>query len=435
MARLTYGLLAAVFVATAVAGFFGVNMWYASRGAHPGDSAAQTLARLLTPDAKTLFGKDRLSVLVLGIDYNYDDKDQPFSKGARSDTIMAVSLDLAGTTVHELSVPRDMDVVLPNGQEEKINAAYAQGGPSEAKAVVAKFLGLSGFDRYVVLRVDAARDLIDALGGVDVDVRNADALRHAGANGPIDYDDSWGHLHVHLKPGPQHLTGTAAMGYARFRHDWCSDPCRIERQQQVVHAIVQRLGHDRLNTLTHLQPLLATIKKDVDTDLSATEQLSLAAAYAGVSTAAIRTAQVPYRTSKDLPLAGNVLVADETVKAQLVAAAFGPGQSPAGAPPSSAPAPNGIHVTVENGSGERGLAAKVAQALTMRGYVIDDIRDAGSFGYARTIVLATSERRTVGDRVRGELRLPADELQIAPAALTAPVSDVTVIVGRDYSTR
>lgn len=434
MAKLRYVRLFALLLVAAAAGFVGNKYWSVAHS-HPGESPQQTIARIFLPSPETVFGKDRLSVLILGIDYNYDDNDQPFSKGARSDSIMAASLDFPTRTIRELSVPRDMDVVLPNGEEDKINAAYADGGVPEAKAVIAKFLGIPGFDRYVVLRVDATRDLINAIGGVDVDVENSDALRHEGPNGPIDYDDNWGHLHVHLKPGLQHLDGDQAIGYARFRHDWCSDPCRIMRQQQVIRAIVSRLENDRLNTLTHIQSLVAAMNKDVETDLTTPEELTLGAAFADVSLAAVKTAQIPYVVSKDLPLAGDVIVPDDHAKAELVAQLFGPEPLPPPSPPPgalAAIAPNTIHVTVENGTGERGLAKKVADALSERGFVIDDVRDARSFEYANTEIHAKPDRPFVGDKVRAELGLPAAQLTLDQDVLATQVSDVTVIVGRDY---
>jgi LCP family protein required for cell wall assembly len=306
----------------AIGALCGFGFWSAPARAHAG-AAIRPIVERFVPPPETLFKKDRLAILVLGIDYNYTDGDQPFSAGARSDTIMAVSLDLATRTVRELSVPRDMDVVLPNGREDKINAAYSDGGPSEAEDVVARFLGIPKFDRYVVLRINAASDLINALGGVTVDVKNSDALKGAGPNGPVDYDDNWGHLHVHLAPGPQKLDGEQAVGYARFRHDWCSDPCRIMRQQQVIRAIVDRLERNKLNTLMHVQQLLDVARKDIQTDITGTEQLSLAGAYSGVGLASIKTEQVPYVSDKELP-AGDVIVADEKAKAELVARLFGP---------------------------------------------------------------------------------------------------------------
>jgi LCP family protein required for cell wall assembly len=433
--KLKFGLPVAGLLLATILGYVGTSYWFAER-AHPDQTPQQAIARIFIPSSQSVFGKDRLAVLILGIDYNYTDGDIEYSKGARSDTIMTASLDFPAKSVRELSVPRDMDVVLPNGREDKINAAYAEGGPAEAKAVIAKFLGLPGFDRYVVLRVDATKDIINALGGVDVDVENSDALRHQGANGPIDYDDNWGHLHVHLKPGLQHLSGDQAVGYARFRHDWCSDPCRIMRQQQVIRAVVNRLEHNQLNTLVHIQSLLAVARKDVETDLTPQEELSLATDYANLNMASIKTEQVPYIADKDLPLAGNVIIADERAKAELVAKLFGPEAPPPTTvtPPEAlaAIAPNSVHVTVENGSGERGLASKVAQALASRGFVVDAVRDADSFGYATTEIHAKPDRPLVADKVRNELGFPDAELKIDTASLTTSLSDVTVILGRDY---
>ena len=110
------------------------------------------------------------------------------------------------------------------------------------------------------------KDLIDAIGGVDVAIETSDCLRYKTGctDGHIDYDDAWGHLHVHEVEGTHHLDGTRAVGYARFRHDWCSDPCRIMRQQQVVKAIVSRLqGAGFAGNLTRIPPIVAVVNKDV----------------------------------------------------------------------------------------------------------------------------------------------------------------------------
>lgn len=90
----------------------------------------QAIAQYFVPSAQSLFGTDRLAVLILGIDYNYDERDIEYSAGARSDTIMAVS--------------RDMDVILPSGQEEKINAAYAEGASKRRTRSSRSFWASSG---------------------------------------------------------------------------------------------------------------------------------------------------------------------------------------------------------------------------------------------------------------------------------------------------
>jgi LCP family protein required for cell wall assembly len=232
---------------------------------------------------------------------------------------MAVNLDFPAHRIYELSVPRDMVATLPDGRQAKINEAQSQGGIRESESVVASWLGIPPFDRYVLLRIDATKDLIDALGGVDVDVENSDALKHAGKNGPIDYDDSWGHLHVHLQPGFQHLDGEHAVGYARFRHDWCSDPCRIMRQQQVIRAMIGKVQHDRLNALLHAQALLDVARKDVETDLTPPEQLAVLMSFAHAGPGDLRTAQIPYVASIDLPGFGDSILPDQAAKRNLVA--------------------------------------------------------------------------------------------------------------------
>ncbi|HEY5350734.1 MAG TPA: LCP family protein [Candidatus Lustribacter sp.] len=309
--------LFAMFLAAGAAGF-AIDR-YAGSALGWVTNRAAAVREIAAPDPAQLFGKDAVRVFIAGLDYDYDANDQETSKHARTDIIMAVRLDFARHRIDELSVPRDMVAVMPNGQRAKINQAQSDGGINESQSVVARWLGVSGFDRYVVLRIDTTKDLIDALGGVDVEVENSDALRHAGPNGPIDYDDGWGHLHVHLKPGLQHLTGAQALGYARFRHDWCSDPCRIMRQQQVIRSMIDRIEHDRFNTLAHATALLAVIGKDIDTNMTPAEELATAMTFSHVSVRDIHTAQVPYVGTIDLPGYGDSILPDEAKKQALVA--------------------------------------------------------------------------------------------------------------------
>jgi len=272
------------------------------------------------PPPQALFGKDSIRALVVGLDYDYDRADQETSAHSRSDIIMALNLDLDRGRIYELSVPRDMVATMPGGRQAKINEAQSEGGITESQAVVSQWLGIPGFDRYVVLRIDTMKDLINAIGGIDVFVKNSDCLRYGTgcAGNSIDYDDSWGHLHVHLKEGVHHLNGDQAVGYARFRHDWCSDPCRIMRQQQVVRAIVSKIKGGGLNTLSGINGLVGVISKDVQTNLSTREEISLAYALRNVTSSRIVTAQVPYVRVVDLPGYGDSIVADESEKVRLV---------------------------------------------------------------------------------------------------------------------
>jgi LCP family protein required for cell wall assembly len=404
----------------------------------------QEIVNIFIPPPEQLFAKDRISILVLGIDYNYTDRDIEYSSDSRSDTIFVLTFDFPTSGVSMLSVPRDMDVVLPNGHEDKINAAYADGGARESDQVIGSFLGLSKnpsgqyFDRYIVLRVDAAKDLINAIGGIDIAVMNSNAITHSGANGPIDYDDNWGHLHIHLKPGMQHLDGGQAVGYVRFRHDWCSDPCRILRQQQVMRTLVEKLKRDKFNDVAHIRDLLGVAKRDILTNLTFDEELSLATAFAQIDQRAIKTAQLPYSGNKSIA-AGDVLIPDQAADQKMTQEMI---MGPLGAPPTIPPSvvssikPSDLAVDVLNGSGVPGMAKKFATLLRTKGYNIGKVGNAETFGHAQTQILEHSRIFGAGERVRSDLAIIpglAVSADPAPAPSSGWKSDVTVIVGKDFA--
>src|SRR5262249_29650436 len=141
------------------------------------------------------------------LDRNWTRQDMPFTKGSRTDTIIAVSLDLTNRKAYALSVPRDLRVEIPDHGTSRINDAYRFGGIPLTLETIQNFLDVS-FDYYAIIKLGAVHRLVDAVGGLDVNVEKE-----------MDYDDNWGHLHVHLKIGKQHLDGEAVEGYARFRHD------------------------------------------------------------------------------------------------------------------------------------------------------------------------------------------------------------------------
>ena len=395
---------------------------------------ARSVQQFFVPDPRKLFGKDHVRVLLVGLDYDYDEKDQETSKQSRSDIIMAINLDLAKGRVSELSVPRDMVATMPDGKPGKINAAQSDGGIRESQTVVAHWLGIPGFDRYVVLRIDTAKDLVNAIGGVDVDIKNSDALKGTGRNGPIDYDDHWGHLAIHLKPGLQHLNGENAVAYARFRHDWCSDPCRIIRQQQLIHAVVDKLEHDRFNTLTHIQSLLAVVSKDVETNITAREQLSTAVAYAQLKPQDIATAQVPYTSTVALPDYGDSLVADESAKKRLVDAMLRSPEDDVTTGNAAAPRPGEIRIRVENGTHVAGLANRIAADLRLRGFVISDVADADSHDIAATQIHGRNDSAPALEVVRRALGsgLPVTAA-VADAPATTEPGSVVIVLGQDIA--
>lgn len=397
----------------------------------------QAISNVFIPSPDQVFGKPNLLVLVEGLDYDYNEKDEEYSTQARSDVIKAVNLDFGTKQVYVLSVLRDMAVVMPSGHEAKINEAQSDGGTPLAEKVISQFLGIPGFDRYIVVRINTAKDLINAVGGIDVNVQNSDPKDKS----PINYDDSWGHLHIHLKPGMQHLTGETAVGYMRFRHDWCGDPCRSKRQDQVIKALVDKLKGDKLNTLMHANDLVGVFRRDVTTNLSQGEMISLANYFMGLSPGDLHTAQVPYVGDKIIADGGDALIPDDAGKTRLV-------QSMLIAPPSPEPSPDAmalagvtpasVRIDIENGSGIEGAAHKVADALKAAGFTIGEVGDAQTDDHAVSEIHEHSHVSFAGAKVRAALpRIAAvpvvndGDPTAAPSA--SAVSDVTLIVGKDLA--
>ena len=406
----------------------------------------QVITGQFAASPQELFGKDHLLVLAEGLDYDYTDKDEEFSKQSRSDVIKAINLDFRTHKVYVLSIPRDTDVVLPNGDESKINQAQADGGVKEAQGVIARFLGIPGFDRYVVLRINTTKDLVNAIGGVNVYAKTSNCLMYHEecTGGRIDYDDNWGHLHIHFTEGMHHMNGDQAVAYARFRHDWCSDPCRIMRQNQVMQAALNKLRSDKFNTLVHLNDLIGVFHRDVDTNLTQQEEVALATSFADMPKNGLVTDTIKTLGDKELTYAGDVLVPDQAGIARQVQNMLLDPPVPTPSPDAAAIAainPFSVRVDVENGTSIPGAARRVAAVLKQKGFTIAEIGNASSEDFATTELREHSQITFAGLRVREALGKAAagahvvadSETPTPDATASTAQSDVTVIVGEDLA--
>jgi len=399
---------------------------------HDHDTFQRSLGRTLpiyVAPPEAVFDKDRVYLLVLGIDYNYDSKGMPYSKGARSDTIMVAGLDFPTRSVKLISVLRDSEATIDH-RDAKINEAYALGGEKLADRVIGDFLGLaphpdgSYFDRYVVINTNGLKEFVNAVGGVDVPVTET-----------MNYDDNWGQLHIHFKPGMIHMNGYQAQAYTRFREDACSDPCRTKRQQQVIRILLAKLKAQKFNDLLHIGQLMGVINHNVMTNLSFDEEKSLAWSFKDANLADLNHMDTIGYVDTKQTSTGEVVIPDTAQKTKLVAELLGPYANAARPPASaiSAVKPSAVHLVVENGSGVAGLAGTASVKLKKRGYVVDAVQNADTFGYDTTQIRPASTIPFVGDRVRADLGL--DSAVVAPAtdATPGPRNVVIVIVGRDFA--
>ncbi len=227
-----------------------------------------TLQRLLPPllqrqsVADAFPNQTALNLMIIGRDRDYDDQtDQVLKSRARSDMLMVAHLDFAKNTISLLSIPRDTRVPVPGRGITKINAAHQAGGPALSEKVVQDTFGIAS-GKYLALDFEGFEQAIDTLGGVDLVVDKK-----------MDYDDNWGHLHIHLKPGFQHLNGQQAMSFVRFRHS-DSDLVRTRRQQTLIAALKTKLRSPE--ALARIGPMLEAIDRHINSDLTPAQEVALA---------------------------------------------------------------------------------------------------------------------------------------------------------------
>lgn len=169
---------------------------------------------------------ERLNILLMGLDSREDDL------VGRTDTLMLFSFNQATGEVDMVSIPRDMYVdIVGKGFKDKINHSFAFGGKDMTIATVEKFLGVE-IDHHVVFNFQGFMSIIDALGGIEVDVPFAFT----------EQDSNGKHHAIKFNKGVQTLKGEEALAYARMRkQDPKGDVGRGERQQQIIKATIEEL--------------------------------------------------------------------------------------------------------------------------------------------------------------------------------------------------
>ncbi|MBV8155616.1 MAG: LCP family protein [Candidatus Eremiobacteraeota bacterium] len=230
----------------------------------------QVSQQIAAGTAQNSFGRSKLNLLLLG----YQDDE------ATTDTVVLAHLDVDRQTATLVSIPRDTWVPVPGAGMQKINAAYAYGGAKSTAKVVSALLGGIPIDATIALQPEGASQIVDAIGGLNVDVDES-----------MDYDDNNGALHIHLKKGEQYLTGSQVVGYIRFRHDATGDFGRVKRQQQILKNMMDQLSQPQ--NWAKLPRIMQFARKDMSTSLSDQQLLALLEIYRNVPDDNVRTFTLP----------------------------------------------------------------------------------------------------------------------------------------------
>ena len=229
---------------------------------------------LIKSKEKTL--TEPFTVLIMGVDSEYDGlkANQAFN----GDTLILVTFNPKTLTATMFSMPRDIYVPIAcnNNRYAKINSSAAYGSTCVINTI--QKLTTIEIDYYVKMNFRGVVDLVDVLGGVEVDVAKPDFTwnMNIDCHGGICEQNSrreWGSSTVYITPGYQTLNGEQALAYARNRHQWrIGDLARNQHQQQVIEAIALKMKN--VTSITEFQKILDTISKNLETNVTPEQIMS-----------------------------------------------------------------------------------------------------------------------------------------------------------------
>lgn len=222
-------------------------------------------------------GKDRVNILLMG----GDSRGLKENEIPRSDTIMVASIDPVTKKAHLFSILRDTYVTIPGYGPDRINAAITFGGPNLAMKTVGNLLGIP-IQYYVYTDFKGFIALVDAVGGVDIDVEKN--MKYSDSEDGHEYD-------INLKKGLQHLDGKTALQYVRFRHDAMSDFARTERQRKFMQAVAKEMQSTM--SILKLPRILQNIDPYIETNLTVTEMIKLGALGFEIKADEVVSQQIP----------------------------------------------------------------------------------------------------------------------------------------------
>lgn len=355
-----------------------------------------------------------INILVLGIDLPLDLPDGSSSDvfAGRSDTMLLVHLDPDSQSVNVLSIPRDTRIEIPELGVEKINYANAVGGAKLSAQVVSQNLNGVTIDRYVRVSTGAFREMVDLVGGIEVYVPER-----------MEYEDQTQKLKIDLHPGHQLLNGAQAEQFARFRNDMNGDIGRVQRQQQVIRALRERISSPAM--ITRIPQAIELFREYIDTNLTTEEMLALADFGMDLNQENFRMVMLPGRFSTPTESVASYWILDASAKDEVMQQYFNVSSI---APVTQQHDRKALKVAVQNASSNPRLGSQVAAYLEAQGfsnvYVVED------WSEVQTQTQIIAQRGDLESARMLEMVLGLGD--IVPASTGELSSDLTVRVGDDW---
>jgi len=375
--------------------------------------------------------EERINIVVLGLDQR---RDEPDDTPSRTDSVMILTMDPFSKTGGAFSIPRDTWLDIPDGYggytTDRINVAYEMGeytykgypggGAGLVKDTIEYNFNIP-IDYYILLNFNNFIDLIDELGGIEIDVPE-----YAYDPAYNDCNECY-YYPVEFLEGPEQMDGERALAYARIRAS-DNDFKRIERQQLVVKATARKAA-DLGTVFTNALDLYKQYKNAVKTDISDLQIPGLADLAQQVGPDNIRTvsmAEATYSCGSACP--GAVLLWNKAKVEELKARVFS----------EAAFADDNATVQILNGTEVPDLAHYVETLIGGRGITSDRVRTDELLDgplYDRTLIVSLDGKEFTAEQLAEWLDLPATRVVTAddPEAseFLNSSSDVVVVLGAD----
>jgi LCP family protein required for cell wall assembly len=219
---------------------WGIASWLSfSSGVSTANKALDQNAKLALAPQSGLLMSHPTTILMLGTD---NSQIGGRAGDRHSDSILLLRTDPSHHRLYYLSIPRDIEVPIPGFGTQKVNAAFQNGGPALAIRTIRAFTGID-VNHVVVINFADFKDLIDALGGIDVDVPKPIRSNRFDCPFPTQARcDKWQGWRFHK--GTQHMSGERALIYSRIRENMLdpseTDVTRGARQQDVMNAVARK---------------------------------------------------------------------------------------------------------------------------------------------------------------------------------------------------
>ncbi len=348
----------------------------------------------------------RQTILLVGADERPD-----FDDVGRSDTMILFFINPRTKKAALLSIPRDLRVTIPGHGRNKINAAFAFGGVELVRKTIEREVGVD-IDNYAKANFQGFVDVVDELGGVEIDVPDVE-----GGGRGMNYDDNADDLHIHLRPGVQTLDGDEAIGFVRYRKG-DSDFKRSERQQQFLKAMAEQKL--KLRNALDLAKVVPTALESIETDIGWRKGVDLARVIREIRPDnLLMTSLQPYLRDRKIDGLYYVVVSESNINRVLDEIDHHldsmPGQMNV--------------VDVLNGSGESGVAAAAGTVLLDEGFEINDTGNADRFDHQQTVIHHPKDGLAAARRLQRVLG--TGELVEIDQTADYPADRITVVLGED----